>query len=54
MVLEANQTGAKVMESGRGNTNFRASAGAYTLLQTMFGLVKTEEKLSPHKELSDT
>ena len=42
-----------MMESGRGNMNFRASPGAYTLLQTMFGLVKTEEKLPPHKELSD-
>ena len=53
IVLEENQTGAKMMESGRGNMNFRASPGAYTLLQTMFGLVKTEEKLPPHKELSD-
>lgn len=39
----------KMMESGRGNTSFRASTGAYTLL----GRVKTEEKLLPHKEFSD-
>lgn len=37
------------MESGRRNMNFRASTGAYTWL----GPVKTEEKLPPHKELSD-
>lgn len=40
---------SKVMESGRRNINFRASTGAYTLL----GPVKTEEKLPPHKGLSD-
>lgn len=53
MALETNQIGGKMIESRIGNTNFRASAGAYTLLQSMFGLVKTEDNLLPHKELSD-